>query len=194
MPDITTTDVNKIDAEAVDGLSGVSNSLGYKMAEIVRHNHSAGRWFGSTAGVAPGLVTSLTAFDVTSSATALTYGVAVEILDGTEDYDITFTPEYIDPHRIFITEATASGIYKIRIANSNWTGTADTYATMAEAVTANKYSEFLMKIDSTKTDAISAPVQTGRMVVGSTMWAQVMHTAASAETISFMIGVHGYEG
>ena len=195
MPDITTTDVNKIDAEALDGLAGVSDSLGYKVHEIEMHLHSAGRWFGCTAaGAGPGLITSLTPFEVTSSASALTYGTAVEIFDGTEDFDLHYTPTHTDPHRIFISGVTATGIYKIRLANSQWTGSADTYATMADAITANKYTEFLLKVDSTKADAISAPVQTGRMMVGSTLWAQVMHTEASAETVSFFIGCHGYSG
>lgn len=195
MPDITTTDVNKIDAEAVDGLAGESNSLAYKVHEIERHLHSSGRWFGCTAaGAGPGLITSLAPFEITSDATALTYGTAVEILDGAEDFDIPYTPVNMDPHRIFIEGVTASGIYKIRIANSKWNGTADTYANMAAAVTANQYTEFLLKVDSTRDDAISAPVQTGRMPVGSKLWAQVMHSASGAETVSFFIGCHGYEG
>lgn len=187
-------DVKKIDSTIVDGLSGVSNSLAYKVHEIERHLHSAGRWFGSTAGVAPGLITSLTPYAVTSDAAALTYGAAVEILDGTEVFDLSYTPVNMDPHRIFITGVTATGVYKIRLGNSKWDGSADTYADMAAAVAAGQYTEFLLEVDSTKSDAISAPVQTGRMMVGSTLWAQVMHTDASAETVSFLIGVHGYEG
>lgn len=193
-PLFSTNDLNKIDDEAVDGLSGTNNSLAYKVNEIERHLHSAGRWFGSTAGVAPGLVTSLTPFEVTSDATAETYGTAVEVLDGTEDFDLPYTPVNMDPHRIFITGVTSSGIYKIRLANSKYTGSVDTYANMAAAVAAGQYTEFLLKVDSTKADAISAPVQTGQMMTGSTLWAQVMHADAGAETVSFFIGCHGYEG
>ncbi len=38
--------VNKIDNQAVDGLSGVSNSMAYKVHEIEKHFHNHERWFG----------------------------------------------------------------------------------------------------------------------------------------------------
>jgi len=40
------TNIEKIDSLAVNGLSGVSNSLAYKVHMIERHIHSGGRWLG----------------------------------------------------------------------------------------------------------------------------------------------------
>jgi hypothetical protein len=191
----STENINKIDAEAVDGLLGVSNSLSYKVNEIERHLHSSGRWFGSTAnGAGPGLTTSLSSFEVTSNVIAETYGIVTEIFDGTEECDSSYTVLFTDPHRIFITGVTVSGIYKIRFANSQYDGTSHMYADMSAAVSAKIYTEFLLKVDSTKADAISAPVQTGRMRIGSKLWAQVMHSGSGNETVSFLIACHGYEG
>ena len=48
--DTIDADTSKIDDAAVDGLSGTSNSLAYKVAEIERHFHSGARWF-ETASV-----------------------------------------------------------------------------------------------------------------------------------------------
>ena len=39
--------INKIDGLSVSGLTGVSNSLAYRVHEIERHLHSSGRWFGA---------------------------------------------------------------------------------------------------------------------------------------------------
>jgi len=38
--------LEKIDNKAVDGLLGVSNSLGYRVHEIERHLHGRERWLG----------------------------------------------------------------------------------------------------------------------------------------------------
>ncbi len=188
--------LNLIDDKAVNGLTGESNSLAYKVHEIEQHLHSGGRWLGATdaGGVAPGLLTSLLPFIVTSNASANTYGTAILVLDGTEDYDFSFTPVKIDPHMILIQEAEATATWKLRFANSGWDGSADTYADMAAAVAANKYTEIVIRIDSTKASAVALPIQTARMTVGSKLWVQVMKDNADAEYIHFLIGVHGYQG
>jgi len=47
--DTALTGVNKIDETAVDGLSGISNSLAYRVEEIENHLHSAQQIYGLTA-------------------------------------------------------------------------------------------------------------------------------------------------
>ena len=49
MGDIAATDVNKIDAEAVNGLMGTVDSLSYKVHEIEKHLHNWERWLGLAA-------------------------------------------------------------------------------------------------------------------------------------------------
>lgn len=202
MGDNVLSGTDKIDSLAVDGLLGAADSLAYKITEIERHFHSGGRWFGATAaaGVGPGLLTSLLPFKVIASDTQYTYGDAIVVLDGTEGYDSPLTAVKQDPHRIFVTAAGKSAlIWKVRFANSQWNGAGHTYANIGEAVTAKKYSEFLIKIDNTKSDATSVKVQTGRLNVGSILWAQVMNDSSAADneaerTLSFLIGTHTYEG
>lgn len=188
-------ETSKIDKLVVDGLSGVNNSLAYKVEEIEKHLHSAGRWLGASAGnIGPGLLTSLLPFILTSNASSGVYGTAVEIFDGTEDYDLPFTVVYADPHQLFVHDVSNDGIFKIRFANSRYNGSTDTYANMAEAVAAKFYTEVKVIIADDKKPSTAIPIQTGRMRVGSTLWAQVMHDTASAETIEFTLGMHGYKG
>lgn len=186
------TDVNKIDSEEVDGLLGVDDSLAYKVHEIEGHLHSAGRFFGySGTPNATALLTSITPWNLVSGTGD--YGTAVQIFLGDEDFDLPFTPYKFDPHRLFAIDVSADAIYKIRIANSQWTGSAHTYATMASAVTANKYTESILQITSTKEPAASIPVQTGRAVYGSKVWAQVWSSTNGAD-IDILLGVHAYIG
>lgn len=165
----------------------------YSVSEIERHLHGGARWFGSTAAVAPGLLTSLTPFRVTSNATALEWGAAVLIFNGTEDFDTSYTSLYFDPHQMFLANVEATGTYKMRFANSQWDGSAHTYANMADAVAANKYTEVLFKADSTKEDAVPLVFMSGRARVGSYLWAQVVKVAAGANYVDFYLGAHTYQ-
>lgn len=195
MAEITTTDVNKISAEdAGGGSTAVEGSIAQVLHEMNEHMEGAARWLGASAGnVGPGLITSLTPFILTSDATALTYGAAVVIFTGAEDYDLPFTPAAVHPHLLSLKDVSNDGTYKIRFANSGWDGTADTYATMALAVAAKKYTEVEVVIADDKKPATAVDVHTGKMTVGSTLWAQVMHDTASAETIEFTLGIHGHK-
>lgn len=181
-----------VDTEVADILSEV---------EIVEsHLHSGSRYFGSTAGSAPAILTSLAPWSVIASADAATFGNAVEIFDGTENFDYPFTVAYFDPHQLFITSVGSDGTnWKLRFANSGWNGAAHTYANMAEAVAAHRYTELLVQVDNTKTDSLPIPFNGGRVRAGSKLWCQVMNNAGDSDddsdaelTISFLIGCHAY--
>ena len=183
---------NKIDDEAVLGLQGTDDSLAYRVEEIEKHLHSAGRFFGySGTPNATALLSSITPWNLVAGTG--TYGTAVQILKGDEDFDLPFTPAKFDPHRLFVIDASDDAVYKIRIANSQWNGSTHTYATMAEAVTANKYSESIIQIADSKAPSASIPIQTGRAMVGSMVWAQVW-SSVNASDIDILIGLHTYVG
>ena len=74
-----------------------------------------------------------------------------------------------------------------------WNGTSHTYATMAEAVAANRYSESLIAIADDKKPEGSIEVQTGRANYGSMVWAEVWSSVAGA-SIDILIGIHAYAG
>jgi len=194
-------DAKKIDRVAVDGLLGVSNSLAYKVHEIEKHLHSGGRWWGSNDAVGDSPAEQgLLPFIVVASDTVATFGDAVEIMDGTEDWEYGEIIAKFDPHEIFITEiGKAPLVWKMRVANSAWNGTTHTYANMAEAVAANKFSDVLFKIDATNFDGFPFAFQSGRINIGSKLWCQVMNSSTSADsvasrTVKFYIGSHGYSG
>lgn len=42
-------EINKIDKKTTDGLSGVNNSLSYRVEEIEKHFHGREKWFGLAA-------------------------------------------------------------------------------------------------------------------------------------------------
>jgi len=185
-------DSPKIDSEATDGLLGVNNSLSYRVHEIEKHLHSAGRFFGySGTPDATAILASITPWNLVAGTGD--YGTAVQLFLGDEDFELPFTPAQFDPHRLMIVDASDDATYKIRIANSLWTGSAHTYANMAEAVAAKRYTESILHISSTKTPDASIAVQTGRAVYGSKVWAQVWSSENGAD-IDILIGVHAYVG
>ena len=170
----------------------------YKEAfEVEHHFHGGARWFGATAappggGVGPGLISSLNPFRVTANALAMTFGNAIVVLDGTEDFQKADYVALYDPHQIFITNVQATGTYKIRFANSQWNGTVHAYANMAEAVVANKYTEIVIKTDNTNSEATPLDCMSGRIRYGSILWAQVMKATAGADYVDFLVGCHTY--
>lgn len=189
MPDITTTDVNKIDAEAVDGLAGVSNSLAYKVQEIEMHIHSAGSWFES-ATTAVG--TTHTADRIGDGAGAFqldagndTWGAWVQILGSTDTPARTGMAKY-DPHLITIPAAEVEGSYFIQFTR----GTVDATTSFA----AGHYTELVLVIsDKKKADAI-IPIQTGRATAGDMLWARCMVAGVDTATLDFFLGLHEYVG
>jgi hypothetical protein len=75
---VSTTAINKIDALAVNGLSGVADSLAYKVDEIEHHLHNSEQIYGSNSG----FMTSdfLTKFTVVGGNNA--YGTELHIYAG----------------------------------------------------------------------------------------------------------------
>jgi hypothetical protein len=172
------------------GLGGVQNSLSYRIAELERHFHSMERWYGSTAGVAPGLQTSLTGFRLTSDAVANTFGVAVAVFDGTEAMGFASTVFY-DLHRLSVLNVQNNAkTYRVRLAFSD--GVA--YANYAAAVAAGCFTDVAFKIDTAARDATPIQVQMRRMVKTTKIWAAVATADAVAQWIDFIVGLHEYEG
>ena len=189
---ILQTEDAKIDNETVLGLQGTNDSLAYRVHEIEGHLHSAGRFFGySGTPNDTAIIDSLTPWVLTTGTGD--YGTAIQLFDGNEDFVLPYTPVKFDPHRLFVVDASDDGLYKIRIANSQWNGTSHTYASMAEAVAAKKFSESIIDIADDKKPEASVPVQTGRATCGSKVWAQVWSSVNGAD-ISIIIGVHAYIG
>ena len=191
MPDITTTDVNKIDAEAVDGLSGVSNSLAYKVHEIEKHFHNKARWFGklgSQTATAWADEDSLVMYRAISGNNV--YGADANdeaLIFGTDDLPFG-TGVKFDAHMIFISALSVDTPYMFRIIYGS--------GTMADAITAGQYSTFpaMNIVTGSKAGGVPAMLMMPRITCGTDqVWIQCKCATDNA-TADFLVGGHEYAG
>jgi hypothetical protein len=179
--------LEKIDNLAVSGLLGTSNSLAYRVHEIERHIHSAGRWFGkaTTASgedhVADRIGSNNGSFQLDAGNND--WGAWVQIL-GATDTPADAGKVYFDPHELVITAAERTAAYYIQIGRG---------ASGAAALSAGTYTELALDLTDRGGGAI-VNVQTGRAPAGSKLWARCMCPGQNTATLDFVIGLHEYEG
>lgn len=107
--DAIIAEIKKVDEQAVDGLAGISNSLGYKVHEIEKHLHNREYWFGQATtpvqGVTAGEKGICTPFIATSIATGDGFGAWIPVLGNTDTPSVTGSgTAYFDAHRMEITD------------------------------------------------------------------------------------------
>lgn len=183
--------LQKIDAAAVDGLTGTENSLGYKVHEIERHFHGRERWRGKLAvqTATDWADDVLTPFRAISGNNAYGGDPNDEALVlGTADTPAIAGNTRFDLHRLMMVGASSSTAYKLRIVYGT--------GTLAAAITAGQYSEVMIMSDPA---AAQVPheiieVMMPRGTCGSTqVWVQAWNATDNA-TIDFVVGFHEYEG
>jgi hypothetical protein len=185
--------VNTID-EVVDAieegqtdLENVLLTLHATVEEVERHIHNYERWFGSTGGVAPAVLTSFVPFTVVSSVTAGQFGTPIAVLDGTE------TPAqtgrlFFDLHRLQIYDVETSNVaWKVRIADNS-----GGHTNYADAVAAGRYTEFMVRLTTGANQAQPIPLIQKRLAAGSKIWIAVAKETADATYFKFFIGIHEY--
>lgn len=182
-------EILKIDGAATDGLSGVSNSLAYRVEELEKHFHNVERWYGKLA--------VQTATDWADN--TLTPFVAIS---GNNDYGTDANDEAkvigtadtpgiagntrFDLHRLFISAASVAELWKLQIIYGT--------GTMADAIAAGQYSTVMVRtvVPSANQD-VPVEVMMPRGVCGSTqIWIRAW-SATNNATISFFVGLHEYE-
>jgi hypothetical protein len=180
-------ETDKIDDVATSGLTGVSNSLAYRVHEIERHLHSGARWYETAAipdgedHVADRLGSGTGAFQI--DADNDDWGSWLQIL-GADDTPADVGKVYFDPHLLVISASERAAIYFIQFARGD-SGDAG-YA-------AGHYTELVLDLTNKAGGAI-IPVQTGRAPAGSKLWARCMCPGQNTATVDFYIGIHEYEG
>ena len=197
MPDINTTDVNKIDAEAVDGLAGVNNSLAYKVHEIEKHFHNCERWIGEPAvrdaevdchEVATTQPFQTDAGDGTTDAYTEGYGTPLCVLGTGYTSLCCGTNTKFDLHRMQIhtTQNTADKlIHRIQII---W-GT----GTVGDAITANQITEVLADPDDGGGKNAPFAIMMPRGTIGTTkVWVRHWVDNLNTGTMDFFLGLHEY--
>lgn len=183
--------INKIDAEAVDGLTGVSNSLAYKVHEIEKHLHSRERWLGklSVQTATDWADDTLSPFQAISGNN--TYGADVNdeaLVLGSDDTPVISGMVKYNIHKLFITAASSTTAYKLRIVYGS--------GTIGDAITAKQFTEVIIKIDASAGATPAEPIiiQCPRLTCGiDKVWIQAWNATDNA-TIDFLVGLHEYEG
>ena len=94
---IENTDIQKIDDLATNGLSGISNSLSYRVHEIEKHFHSEEHWYGSDGDGTGSTANNLTEWQLTAG-TGGAYGTEVQLLGANDisNSDFSFDPVKFD--------------------------------------------------------------------------------------------------
>lgn len=179
---------DKIDHAATLGLSGVHDSLSYRITELERHIHSYERWFelagtpaaethrADAAGTGAGI------FQIDAGNDA--YGAWLQVL-GSSDTPVAAGSAYFDVHRILVTATERSAIYVMQLAFG---------ATGDGAVTAGTYVEIPFAPASNLVDAGPVEVNCRRLAAGTKAWARCICPGQDTATLNFMIGLHEYEG
>ena len=189
---------DKIEGAATLGLLGTNNSLAYRVHEIEKHFHNVERWYGKSAdqsGANPwaksisdtGMVTSYTAISGTANFGADANDEAfVWGLNDVMTMPIGDAPTKMDLHQMFITAASVTTIFYIRLVYGS--------GTMADAIAAGQFSTFPIVADAPQNGSIDViiPVMMPRITIGTDkIWIQCKNATNNA-TISFLIGAHFY--
>lgn len=182
---------NKIDNKVVNGLLGVKDSLAYKVHEIEKHHHHRERWFGISGDQSGNdwALTGLAPFIAISGANDYGGDANDEAkIFGTADTPAIAGSAYFDPGEILVLDVDHVTPYFMRFI---W-GT----GTMAAAITALQFTEFVLMSDATNPQLAGAvPVLFGcpRIAVGTKCWVQAWN-ATDDSAIDFLIGMHEYPG
>jgi len=190
MPDITTTDVNKIDAEATAGLSGVVNSLAYRVHEIEKHFHNHEDWFGLAAvpagethradDIAGG---TLAPFQLDAGNDA--WGAWVQVL-GSEDTPNRAGMAKFDFHKVQIVDSETTNVHAfIQFAFG---------ATAAGAITAGDYTTIAYRTPTNQAAETAINFISARAAAGTKVWARCLAVGTNTMTIDFYLGLHEYIG
>jgi hypothetical protein len=181
-------ETDKIDGAATDGLSGTSDSLAYRVAELERHIHNRERWWGAVA--VPDETNAIdsnvdTPFAATSGNN--TWGAAIPICGTGDDPTPGDGDTKFDCHRILVTDLDDDTTpWKLRII---WGS-----GTSAAAIAADQWTEVMIMtnaVPGNRAGGSPADIIMRRVDVGDKLWAQAWNDTNN-EVLSFFWGAHGY--
>ncbi len=149
------------------------------------HFHNFERWYGSTAGVAPGVQNALVPWRVTTSATAGAFGTAVLMFNGTET-GLVFQNEF-DFRRVQVENVQSTDTFLLRFSFS-----LNDEATAAAAVANGHYTTIVWKVDATNNDASPLDIWCGQIPIGKKVWVEAAKKTTGAAWVDFYAGLHWY--
>lgn len=175
--------IARIDHLATDGLSGVNNSLAYRIGEVERHFHSYERWYGVAAAPsgthkADQIAKDIAAFELDAGDDA--YGSWVQLL-GSADTSLKY-----DLHELYFTYAeTAATVHFVQLAFGD---------TGDGAVAAGTYTEIIYRSGAAVNREAPVVIQTRRQAAGTLAWARVLAYDVNTSKVQLYFGMHYYEG
>lgn len=183
------SETDKIDSATTDGLSGVHDSLAYRVEEIEHHLHHWNRWLG-LANVPNGEIhradrigTTVTPFQVDAGDN--TWGTWLQVL-GSSDTPVDAGMAKYDFHLVQIVAVenpNATHFVQVALGSSG-----------AAALTAGAYTEFVFHPQSVQAQELPVPITTSRRTSGTKAWIRTMVVGQDTSTIDFFIGLHEYRG
>lgn len=171
----------KIDGAAVSGLSGVADSLAYKVHEIEKHIHNSDQWFGKDSEDDLLNRNSLTPW-VLVAGDSQAYGSEIQLSDGTEVESGSTTKKF-DLHEVLIVANDAINAvttFKIQF----WYGTG---LFAAATLLTESVASFYAVSDNHGIIQIRAP----RITCNNKLWARIA-CSVNGKSISILIGLHTY--
>jgi hypothetical protein len=176
----STGETLRIDALRTDGLTGVEDSLAYRVNEIERHLHNSNQCYGND-GADNFQRLSLDPFRITSG-TGGAMGAELQIHDGTvvEGGDST---KKMDLGRIYIEAAQATNAnYIVEL----WAGTG-TFAA------ATKITELFYRVGTNLAEILPIVVPCRRTACNSKVWARCS-CETDSQWLDFLLEIHSYAG
>jgi hypothetical protein len=160
-----------------------------EVEEIEHHFHTKARWFGLSGAVTATNWGDDTITPFVATSGNGTWGGATDAdiarVLGSADTPIISGQLFFDMDSILIIAATQTSVYKLRFL---W-GT----GTWAEAVAAGQYTETMAIVISAASKNTKENIRMPRLRAGmDQVWCQVWNATDDA-TISFFVGVHGYD-
>lgn len=167
------------------GLSGIRNSLGYRIEEIEKHFHSVGKFLGLAPNVsgithnASGMDSATTAFQLDAGNNAF---CAWTLLIGTGDTPVVAGNTSFDPHLLYISSAERNKTYWIQLS-SDTTSAAD----ITEAM-------FSPQAAAAAGRRMPVAVRSPRLLAGTAYYGRIKCPTQDTATLDFYIGLHEYSG
>lgn len=159
----------KIDNLATNGLSGVSNSLAYRVQEIERHFHGREKWFGAAASpsgethIADRMDGAISPFQLVAGNND--FNASWTQLLGSSDTPVAVGSAYFDAHRFLVTTTNSTSAFIIQIVSGE-------SADIAAKIAAEQFTETPYISATNNSDSGIEELMTIRLAVGIKVWAR----------------------
>lgn len=183
--------ISKIDELAVDGLTGVENSLAFIVETTEKHLHNREKWFGPAASadaelhVADRITTVQTSFQ--ADAGDNDWGSWLQVL-GSSDTPVRAGMNRFDFHKVIIVSHEHNTTeYDLQIACGESAG-------LAAKLSSEEFTEFPVVTGGGNSETGPTSFKHIPNDSGEKVWIRIRANGRNTGTLDFKIGIHEYEG